>query len=96
MTRVKLPVALRRHAGGAAQLELPGATVAECLEELERRFPDLSQELRDETGRLLAEVNLYINGEDLRYRLSLDTPLQPGDELTILLPVAGGQSSDEF
>ena len=90
MILVKLPVALRRHAGGVSQLELPGDTVAECLRELERRFPAVSGELRDGSGRLLPSVGLYVNGEEVRYRSALETPLRVGDELTILLPIAGG------
>jgi hypothetical protein len=38
----------------------------------------------------LPSVGLYVNGEDIRYRLGMDTPLRPGDELVVLLPVAGG------
>ena len=71
-------------------MELPGATVACCLEELERRFPGARGAIRGGDGRLLPSVGLYVNGEDIRYRLGMDTPLRPGDELVVLLPVAGG------
>ncbi len=90
MIRVKIPLSLRRHTGGVGQLELAGGTVADCLAELERRFPGVSRGMRDESGRLLASVSFYVNGEDVRYRSALETPLQSGDELTILFPIAGG------
>lgn len=90
MIRVRLPIPLRRHAGGMAVVELPCCTISECLEELERRFPAVAGEMRDGEGRLRSSVHLYINGEDVRYRPSLDTPLEDGDELTIMMPVAGG------
>ncbi len=90
MIRVKIPLALRRHTGGAALLELPGGTVAECLAELECRYPEVRGAVRDQEGRLVAAASFYVNGEDVRYRSALETPLLPGDELTILLPIAGG------
>lgn len=89
-------MALRRHTDGKARLELPEDTVGECLAELERRFPGLRGELRDDDGRLASAVNLYVNGQDVRYLSSLETPLGADDELTILLPVAGGEAGVEF
>lgn len=96
MTRVKLPISLRRHAGGAALLTLSGTTVAQCLEELEYRFPSLSREMRDEVGALLASVNLYVNGVDVRYLSRLATIVESEDEVTIVIPVAGGCARSSY
>jgi sulfur-carrier protein len=87
---VKLPARLRRHAGGADRLELSGATVGGCLQEMESRYPGVSAELRDGTGGLVASVNLYLNGQDVRYLGGLDAPVRNGDTITILMPIAGG------
>jgi molybdopterin synthase sulfur carrier subunit len=35
-------------------------------------------------------VNLYVNGEDVRFLTGLDTALKAGDELSIVPAVAGG------
>lgn len=90
MARVRLPISLQRYAGGIRTVELSCATVAECLAGLENRFPALAKAMKDDEGRLHSSVKLYINGEDIRYRSSLDTPLQERDELTIMMLVAGG------
>ncbi len=85
---------LRRHTGGVGQLKLPGSTVAQCVAEFERCFPGARAELMDEAGQLLPSVNLYVNGEDVRYRSHLATPLGDDDELSIVIAVAGGSTKD--
>lgn len=96
MTLVKIPVALRRHTGGAARVEASGATVGGCLGSLESRFPMLSGELRDEAGNLLPSVSLYVNGENVLYLSGLETALAEGDELAIVLAIAGGAVCSEW
>ncbi len=90
MIRVRLPVGLRGQTEGNSELALAGGTVAECLEDLGRRFPGVRSHLWDQGGGLAPAVSLYVNGDDVRYRSGLDTPLEDGDELRILLPIAGG------
>jgi sulfur-carrier protein len=36
-------------------------------------------------------VNVYVSGEDIRFRDGLETELADGDEVTILPAVAGGR-----
>jgi molybdopterin synthase sulfur carrier subunit len=44
----------------------------------------------DEAGQLRRFVNVYVNGEDVRFLQGLDTVLKPGDEVSIVPAVAGG------
>jgi sulfur-carrier protein len=86
---VKLPTQLRDAAGGAAQVQVEGATVGEALESV---F-DLHGELRDrlyQDGDLRRFVNVYLSGEDIRFLDGLQTTVPAGGELTILPAVAGG------
>jgi molybdopterin converting factor small subunit len=43
-----------------------------------------------EDGGLRRFVNVYVSGEDIRFRDGLETELTDGDEVTILPAVAGG------
>ena len=52
---------------GESEVRLDGKSVAEVLGELEARFPDLRTRLRDDAGELRRFVNLYVNGEDIRF-----------------------------
>jgi len=66
------------------------ASLTECLEALEREFPGMKERLYDEKGELRRFVNLYVNGEDVRFLSGPETALKPGDEVSILPAVAGG------
>ena len=88
--RVRIPTPLRAATDGEAELKSEAATVATVIEELEIRFPAIRGRLRDESGALRRFVNLYINGEDVRFQQGLETSLKSGDELSIVPAVAGG------
>ena len=76
---IKLPTQLRGVAGGAAEARADGATVREVLEGLYAQH-----------GELRRFVNVYLEGEDIRFLDGLATPVSDGDEVTILPAVAGG------
>ncbi len=88
--RVRIPTPLRAAADGAAELSLEAATVQALIEDLESRYPQMRGRLRDEGGQLRRFVNVYVNGEDVRFRDGLGTTLREGDELSIVPAVAGG------
>ena len=44
----------------------------------------------DETGTVRRHINLFVNTNHMRDRNGLDTPLAPGDVVTILPAVSGG------
>ena len=88
--RVRIPTPLRGLTGGAAEVQADGASVAEAISQLEARYPGIAQRLKDENGELRRFVNLYVNGEDVRFLQGLDTHLKAGDEVSIVPAVAGG------
>ncbi|MCC6179892.1 MAG: MoaD family protein [Chloroflexi bacterium] len=88
--RVRIPAALRSVTGGETEVSVGGASVDQALGELEQRFPGIRQRLRDDEGALRRFVNLYVNGEDVRFLQGLQTNLKAGDEVSIIPAVAGG------
>ena len=92
---VKLPTILRGRAGGAARVEGSGSTLRELLQDLEARYPGLTQGVVAEDGGLQRFVNVYLNDEDVRYLGSLETPVSDGDVVSILPAVAGGDRSTD-
>jgi molybdopterin synthase sulfur carrier subunit len=96
---VKLPTILRRFVGGEAKVEanMTGnghATVRDLLDELGQRYPGLTDSIVTDQGGLHRFVNLYVNGEDVRYLGALDARVKEGDTVAILPAVAGGQASN--
>jgi adenylyltransferase/sulfurtransferase len=90
MPKIFLPTPLRPFAGGAASVEVAGATVSDALEGLIRRYGGLRRHLYDDTGRLRSFVNVYKNDEDVRYLQKGATPLSDGDAVAIIPSIAGG------
>jgi sulfur-carrier protein len=87
---VKLPTQLREAAGGEAEAEVEGSTVGEVLDDLFARFTELRDRISEDDGSLRRFVNVYVEGEDIRFLDGLETPVADGGEVTILPAVAGG------
>jgi len=87
--RVKIPTQLRSATEGEATASVDGATVGEVLDSLYARFGELRSRIAEDGG-LRRFVNVYVDGEDIRFLDGLDTPVSDGDEVTILPAVAGG------
>jgi sulfur-carrier protein len=87
---VRIPTQLRELSGGASELSLDGATVAEILERLEERHPGFAERLHDENGGLRRFVNVFVADEDIRFLQGLDTAVEEGQTVSIVPAVAGG------
>ena len=90
MSVVWIPQVLRAAAGGNKQLELDGGSVGEVVEALVAQYPSLRGQLLTDDGVLNRFVNVYVNGQDVRYLDGLSTPLGDADELRLLPAMAGG------
>lgn len=88
--RIQIPGPLREYCGGASELPLSAPSVRVALEELERHHPALYRNVCDETGAVRRHIGLFVNTDHMRDRDGLDTPLVPGDVVTILPAVSGG------
>ena len=88
--RVRIPTPLRRFTGGAEEVGSGGGSVGAVVEDLERKHPGIRERLCDEQGRVRRFVNIYVNGDDIRFLSSLETPVKDGDEVSIVPAIAGG------
>ena len=70
--------------------EIPGATVREVIDELERRHPGLASYLTDDAGRLRRHVNIFVGDEPIHDRVGLGDRLAAGDQVFILQALSGG------
>ena len=90
MTTVYIPSVLRSNVGGAKTLELEGDSIRSVVDALVEQHPSLSGQLLTDHGELNRFVNVYVNGQDVRYLSGLDTPVAPADEVRLLPAMAGG------
>ena len=87
---VRIPTPLRRMTNGQAKVEIDANNVGDMVEQLDSSYPGFKARLVDENGDLRYFVNIYLNGEDVRFLQGLDTATKSGDEVSIVPAVAGG------
>ncbi len=77
---------------GEVELTLAGdaATLAQTLDALTARYPQARRYLRDAGGGLPQGIRALAGAERLDERVALAKALRDGDQLTLLMPTAGG------
>lgn len=61
-----------------------------ALSTLDREYPGIKATLCDLQGRITDSVNIYVNGDNVRYLDGLDTVLKQGDVINIIPAAAAG------
>lgn len=87
---VRIPTPLRPLTGNCDVVDGIGGSISDLVVDLERRFPGIADRLVDEVGELRRFVNVYVNGDDVRFLEGLATTIVEGDEVSIVPAVAGG------
>ena len=87
---VKFPPQLRAATGGASAVQASGATVGEVLEQVYAQHGELRERIAGDDGEVRRFVNVYVDGEDMRFLDGLGTPVRDGAEVQVLPAVAGG------
>jgi len=85
--KVWIPTPLLSYTGQCKQVEADGATLAELLIDLDRRFPGIRFRVIDEQDGLRPHMRLFVNRADVR---RLDVSLSAGDEVHIFQALSGG------
>ncbi len=88
--RVRVPTPLRKFTQGSDEVDASGDTVLAMLEDLERKHPGIRERIMDESGKVRRFVNVYVNGDDIRFLKNVDTALKDGDSISIVPAIAGG------
>ena len=91
MAQVRIPTPLRKYTGGAETVQAEGATIAGLVADLDRRHPGIKDRICDDTGQVRRFVNIFVNGEDIRFLQNLDTAVAAGDEVSVVPAIAGGR-----
>jgi molybdopterin synthase sulfur carrier subunit len=89
--KVRVPTPLRKFTQGADEVTAQGNNVRAMVEDLDKNFPGIKERICDETGKIRRFVNVYVNGDDIRFLQNLDTALKEGDSISIVPAIAGGQ-----
>jgi len=85
--KVMIAAPLRSYTGERSQVEADGATLAEILADLDRRYPGIRFRMIDEQDAIRRHMRIFVNGEQAR---GLDAALRASDEVIILQALSGG------
>jgi len=89
---IELPKALGLSVDGKSTvlIDEPCPTVGDVLTALGRRAPGVLDRVVDEQGEVRMHVNLFTNGESIRFLDGLQTPVVNGSTILILAAISGG------
>ena len=89
-TTVRIPTPLRRVTDGQDKVSAEGTTLGEVIDSMESQFPGIKARICDDDGGLRNFVNVFVNGEDVRFMDGVNSATADGDEISIVPAVAGG------
>tara|TARA_B100000749_G_C18106822_1_gene334182 strand:+ start:260 stop:535 length:276 start_codon:yes stop_codon:yes gene_type:complete len=87
---VRIPTPLRKITQGQDKTEIEATSIAELIDNLDKQFEGFKSRLLDDEGKLKEFINIYLNGEDIRFLKGLETVTKSRDEVSIVPAVAGG------
>ena len=82
-----IPSALRSYTAQQREVELKGATLADALMELDRRFTGIRFRIITEQDTVRPHIRLFVNEQQA---FDLQTRLRHDDELYIVCALSGG------
>jgi molybdopterin converting factor small subunit len=85
--KVFIPTPLRSYTGDRSEVEGSGATIAEVLADLDRRYPGIRFRMIDEQDAVRRHIRIWVNKDEAR---ALDVPVRPTDEVIVFQALSGG------
>lgn len=89
---VELPSMLQPYAAGRAEIRLgtPCRTVGDALAVVASMHGGVTDRVMDERGIVRQHVNVFVDGENIRFLAGLDTPVHGESSIVIVPAVSGG------
>lgn len=87
---VRIPTVLQKLTEGRDEIQAAGETVAELISTLRGTHVDLVNRITTDDGAFKPFLNVFVNGEDIRFTNELQTRIRDGDEVSIVPSIAGG------
>ena len=85
--KVVLPTPLADYTGNRREVEAEGATLAELLADLDRRYPGIRFRRVDEQDAIRAHIKIFVTRQQER---RLERELAPPDEVLVVAALSGG------
>jgi len=88
---VRIPTVLRKLTAGQDEVVAAAGTVGQVLESVGQEHAGFLARVRPDPDAVQPFLNLFVNGEDVRFAQGLQTPVRDGDEVSIIPSIAGGR-----
>lgn len=88
--KIRIPAPLRKLTKDQAVVEAEGADVISLISSLDKNYPGLKDRVCDESGQIRRFINVFVNGEDIRFKDGAKTKVDAGAEVSIVPAIAGG------
>lgn len=87
-----IPGPLRELAGNRGEISVqgPADSVSRALSLLWAQCPGIRDRVVTEVGEVRPHVNIFVDGESIRYSGGLASPVRDGAEIVILPALSGG------
>ena len=85
--KVHVPTPLRSYTHQKSHVEAEGSSLAELMQDLDRRYPGCRFRMIDEQDHIREHIKIFVNQEQVR---TLVVPLRPSDEVQIICAISGG------
>src|SRR5436853_2583535 len=82
--KVRIPAPLRPLTNNLDIVPSDGETLSAVINGLEDSYPGLKARICEDNGEIRRFVNVYVNGEDVRFLSGLESALKSGDEVSIV------------
>jgi sulfur-carrier protein len=84
---VYIPTALRSYTAQQGDVQVDGATLADVLTALDRRYPGIRFRIVTEQDRIRPHIRIFVEEEQLQ---DLSAPLRRTDTVYIVCALSGG------
>jgi molybdopterin synthase sulfur carrier subunit len=91
--KVRIPAPLRKLTKEQAVVDCQGPTIEAILADLEKNYPGMKERICDENGQIRRFINVFVNGEDIRFKQGAKTAVADGAEISIIPAIAGGANA---
>ncbi|MGQ0562084.1 MAG: MoaD family protein [Gemmatimonadota bacterium] len=87
---VLIPTVLQKLTDGRDSIEASGQTISDVIAALRTTHGPLVERITNGDGAFKPFLNVFVNGDDIRFAGELQTPVRDGDEISIIPSIAGG------
>ncbi len=87
---VRIPSAMRALTKEQSTVTINAKTAKEMIETLESEYPGIKDRICESDGKVRRFINIFINGEDIRFISGVESSIPDGAEVSIIPAIAGG------